>query len=960
MKKTVLLSYTSGQWSQASLSLRLKSSSEPDLPFTVQFHPQSEVLMCHVESGQKPLTAHLRLRPAMELPESDHLSLEVSASPEKGGSPFRQQVEVLLFPYEVDYVVSWSDGRQQFLRCGDTLGLAQDGLTRLEIKARVFRVDSSGKRLSDRPVPVTGNLSQPPESSEVTIKADRFEDFCLRISSQTLQVGGASPAPIPLAFELAVPSGRRFDQRLLLQPQPLVCQLACPPEVLLGERATVELSLRSQDGRACQLAWKLNCPLGSCQPASGFVPAPGTTQLTYETPSLEEAEKSPGAWPRLVPLTLQLNRLEKEVARCQLKLLYRRKLSILIQKSGFQPLHRELEIERPGRCLLRLHTLVRGKPVALAWARVQAEGLAETTTDDQGRCALVIGGDGELSLPALNLELLTEIHNDQLLVVRGLQEGAAAGASPEYARAQKDLVELVEVACVERLASRPEAEFEATVRALIVLKGNVRVMNQARALFLRRFDRVKVNLETTFKAILTAFWDLFLGQVLAGILQKTATCLTQAVLGLARSLAGFRLIRSGLSLVVAAAESVQKAFLGCYQKVFDKVQRLLTDSPLPGSLKERLALDPSRGPVPLDPGAIAAAIKAQLSQGLEQLASQREQLRAGLKLVQTRLAVSQSALAKAEAGPKMAQLSAQIESLEAELARVSGQLQKSELELAELSQRHIGLEEMADRLDTLVHLLGAILNMAFNLLVAVSLSLPACLLKAIQPAVREAGLSSALLERLAKLLEDIVGDLLADFGSQTGAQDNAVQILKHRLLATQRCLAGSSLTFLYEKLKVWPDLDGEHYKEALRFYYQQVENNEFRSQASEVIQDFMVWMIDGLETLAIWSSRLGVLFASVVAVLASAGTAVPAAALFSASANASLEAAHRLYVALKAGAHASDSLGSLALAVGIALPAHVEFTVRTFQDESLRERAAAPLTLPSLLMDPDFRNLAAG
>ena len=49
MKKTVLLSYTSGQWSQASLSLRLKSSSEPDLPFTVQFHPQSEVLMCHVE-----------------------------------------------------------------------------------------------------------------------------------------------------------------------------------------------------------------------------------------------------------------------------------------------------------------------------------------------------------------------------------------------------------------------------------------------------------------------------------------------------------------------------------------------------------------------------------------------------------------------------------------------------------------------------------------------------------------------------------------------------------------------------------------------------------------------------------------------------------------------------------------------------------------------------------------------
>ena len=49
-----------------------------------------------------------------------------------------------------------------------------------------------------------------------------------------------------------------------------------------------------------------------------------------------------------------------------------------------------------------------------------------------------------------------------------------------------------------------------------------------------------------------------------------------------------------------------------------------------------------------------------------------------------------------------------------------------------------------------------------------------------------------------------------------------------------------------------------------------------------------------------------------------------------------------------------------ALAVGIALPAHVEFTVLTFQDESLRERAAAPLTLPALLMDPDFRNLVAG
>ncbi|MFN8611703.1 MAG: hypothetical protein U0931_29430 [Vulcanimicrobiota bacterium] len=226
--------------------------------------------------------------------------------------------------------------------------------------------------------------------------------------------------------------------------------------------------------------------------------------------------------------------------------------------------------------------------------------------------------------------------------------------------------------------------------------------------------------------------------------------------------------------------------------------------------------------------------------------------------------------------------------------------------------------------------------------------------------MRESGLSSTLLERLGKLLEDIVGDLLVHFGSQSGAQAGAVQILKHRLLVTQHCLAASSLTFLHEKLSVWPELDGEHYKEALRFYYQQVENNEFRSQASEVMQDFLVWAVDGLETLAIWSSRLGVLFASVVAVLASAGTAVPAAALFSASANASLEAAHRLYVALKAGAHASESLTSLALAVGIALPAHVEFTVLTFQDESLRERAAAPLTLPALLMDPDFRNLVAG
>ncbi|MFN8611702.1 MAG: hypothetical protein U0931_29425 [Vulcanimicrobiota bacterium] len=725
--KTALLSYTSGQWSQAWLTLSLKSSSEPELPFAVQFHPQSEVLMCQVEAGKKPLTAHLRLRPATELPESDRLTLEVSANPERGGLPFRQQVEVLLFPYEVEYMATWADGRQQLLRCGETVALDQDGLSRLEIKARVFRVDSSGKRLGDRPVAVTGTLTQPPESSQVQVSADRFEDFCIRVSSLSLRVGAPNPAPIPLVFELAVPSGRRFHQRLVLQPLPLVCQLTSPPDVLLGEPAPVELSLRSQDGRACQMAWKLTCPLGSCQPASGFLTAEGTARLVYQPPSAQEAAKSPGDWPRLVTMTLHLNGLDQEAARCQFKLLYRRKFSLVVQKSGFQTLHRELEIERPGRCRLRLQTRVRSKGVALAWARVKAEGLDETQSDDQGRCTLTFGPDGEIPVPELNLELLPEIQNDQMLVVKGLQEGATEGASAEYARAQKDLVELVEVAFVERLASRPEAEFETTLRVLIVLKGNVRVMNQSLALFLRRFERVRVNLETTFQAILTAFWDLFLGDVLAGILRRTATCLAQAVHGLAQGLGRFRLIQTGLSLVLSGAESVQKAFLGCYQKVFDRVQRIFSDSPLPGSLKERLALDPSRGPVPLDPGAIASALKAQLNQGLAQLAAQREQLRTGLKQVQTSLAASQAALPKAKAGPGLAKLSAEVTSLENELARLSGQLQKTELDLAELSQRNIGLEELADRLDTLVHFLGAILNMAFNLLVAVSLGLrPVC------------------------------------------------------------------------------------------------------------------------------------------------------------------------------------------------------------------------------------------
>ena len=465
--KTMLLSYTSGSWSDATISIRLRSLREPaqELPVNAHFTSAPEVLTFEVLPDPDLLRARVKLKPDQPIPDDDKVILKIKASeakvPAQGAPPLTEEVTVHVFPYKVEYQVLWPDGQVFKLSPGGQLSVPQDGCSKIRITPRIFRVDSSGRSTSQTHLTgFTGRLLEQPASSEITVITDSAtKDFSLLVSSNLIKVGDMPSTPIQLLFQLTAPSGRSFTQRLTLQPQPIKGSLSIEPQTLsVGNVQTLEggvaklaLLLQTCDGRPVSLPYRLHCALGTCSPDSGTSSKEGCADSTYRSPILQEATKAGSQWPRSVTIGARLGEGKLEVANCTVVLTYRRSLTVSIEKVGFQSLHKDLQVTSPGDCRLRVLIRSGGKDEPVAYGRVSGADFAPTTTDQGGYCTLHLKGEGSgQNLGDLKMETSEEVKNFQKQIVDGLKASAGASPSPAYLKAQSDLTNFVMVAYPER------------------------------------------------------------------------------------------------------------------------------------------------------------------------------------------------------------------------------------------------------------------------------------------------------------------------------------------------------------------------------------------------------------------------------------------------------------------------------------------------------------------------------
>lgn len=995
-QKRVLLAYHGGAWTEGELRVKVRSLSEPDrpVPLATRITAAPDVLDFALGKEQEEVTARVSVKAGTTLPSDDRVQVKVVADPATEAAfaalqvagmmpgvplprPFKTMtadVEVLVFPYEVVYTATMPDGSE---RVGLEFPVDQDGASTVRVRARVFRVNADGQR-QDEVTQVTGELQGTPSAKGLSVSVSQEGGFGLVVKSTELNAGPA-PASLKVAFKLHVPSGRVFTQRLTFQPRPLQAQLSCDPtSVKITEVRSLEgcssklcLKVTTAEGRGVKTAYKLEGPLGSFAPSSGQTDESGAAQPLYHPPAPAEASQSQGAWPRTITLKALIGPQMVEAAHCDLVLTFSRRLSIVVDKVGFARLEKEVELPGPGSCRLSVVTMARDESVAVAHASVSGSGFAATTTDAEGKCTLDVGGSGSQDLGKLTLALEEGIASLQKRVVDGLREGAGSQPPSDYSEAQTRLTELVEKDLVKRLAREEATSFEVTRQVMLALAGSVKVMNMARSCFLRRFSRLQTSLRATLEAILTAIWECWAGDVFTGLLTRLAKGMAGAASAIARALGSLRLVRWTVSGVARSVNAMRTTFVNFYMRFHNKVSRLFNETNVPSDMRRRLASDPAQGPIPLTPGAIVNQVKEGLDDALKVLKGKLDSLRQALQSAQADLASNQSAIREVQEliarqggtpgvdmgnlPARLAQLQAQAGPIEERLARVSGQLQKAELELVDTEARNKTIMVLAQELDTLVDLGCGLLNVAFNIMVASLLAMIALLLTMVTRGLRRAGARTVVLERLAKLLEDMVGNLLTQEGTESGSKSGqgAVEKLRNQLLTTQRSMAAPVLAGTYQAYKDWPEVDTERFHKAVRYYYEEVERNELLTEESEVWNDFKADMLEWLEWLVLWFSRLGLLLASLVALFGSAGMAAPAVWVFNVEANAAIESFHKWYKGLKAVGSGMSSMAVLAVTVGVVLPAYVEFSVELLNQSDLRDKAAVPLSLPANLLDPN-------
>ena len=964
----VLLTCTPGYWTDGTLHVKVRSLSEPDreVPIMTRFVATPDVLEFEPLEDEHEVRARVTVKSGVEFPANDTVHVKVIADPAtemamaalQAGAmlppgvsipkPFKNMtadVTVLVFPYQVEYTAVMPDGNQLEIAQGGHLSLAQDGVSSVVVKARVYRLNSSFNRLSESPVAgVTGSLSEAPALAGFSLTPTTSgEGFALSLASTEIKVGGEAPSAAPLAFKLSMPSGRRFTQRLSLQPQPLKASMSIQPDTLPvslvrsleGGKATLQMTLETAEGRGVPIAWKLDCPLGTCTPASGTFDSSGRAESTYHPPSPEEAGQAGTAWPRPVLIKALVGAQGVEAAQCQLSLTYALTVSLQVEKAGFSLLKQEVQVAAMGPCSARIVTRVGEKVIPVAFARVSGQGFPDTTSDEEGHCTLGLGQGNPQSLGDLTVSVASEVSLGQKNA-HGLYQELAQRGFPADLKSRFD--QFVDLTYVERLASQPESEAEPTQKVFQQMLSVVKVAKMSQGCLERNFERYRGYVHAFFTNIFAAFWDIWLGDKVTQVAGRILKATGRLVQYLAGPLTRSRFGRWALGGVHSMGQSLLSWAQARVTSIINRINSPNTNAKIREQLRERVHFNAVEGPVPSPQGGIVKALSASADDAVHAVEAQVAQAQANLQASLSRL-TERVGQKPALPGPEW---QANLKALQQAVDQAEEGVKQAQQALTKAFDQRDAIVATGGKLEAILGFVPKLLNLCYNLLSALLLAIVSAFILAMGSIIQGGDASQVLIKNLASRFMDLLGDKLSPKAGQAMSPDAVLNSLKAHLVHDNLRLSAFAVEEGILRASQWQPVDKENFERAVRYYYNSVERGTLESESDEIWMEFYGTMADWLEWLVIWFSRIGALMTAIIGTIASAGLAAPEVWAFDLAVNEALELFHKVYGVIKVSVTGKMMAFNMGIVVRVVVPSQIRY-INILYGDTLDDRAVAYL-----------------
>ncbi|GMU51824.1 MAG: hypothetical protein AMXMBFR33_09700 [Candidatus Xenobia bacterium] len=975
--RPIVLGFDTDHWTDGELRAKVRSVMEPDkkVPLTARLTSAPDILDFFPDfESQDEYRARVRLKPTAILPDDDRARITLIADPifelamgiasslgltiPVSKKELRAEVEVKLVPFGIKLEVTEGESTYEVK---DKVKLEGDARTPIKVRATLHRVNADGS-FQEKILP-------DPIGAQIVVPGARVQALQCQ-GGALLELVAEKPRFKPavhigdLYFEAVVPGGHRIKRKVGVELQPLSVGLSIDPSeprLRTGDGKSVALTLLVQDTRGkavpgISVKWKLEPGLGKIAPAEGATDEAGEMRATYAQPTMEEAEKEMAG---LSGIGIRASAWcgEDQLADCQIGLEYYRLVKLTVSKRGFAPCSMDVELDRPGSLSVSVHAAA-GKKDAVAHA-----SLGETSTDSSGAGVLGVGATSKSVSITLELDGGAQALRDQVL------ERVQRLAGEEWAteRLKQVLTEVETLArdgFVTRLCECPEDEYDRTYLNLNMVGVATKVGKDTADLFERRFGYLTEQLSSFMSTLAGAFFAHLgekyfpvLGHKLLGMLRAVGKFFARTLTRYPRVL---RFLANRASQVRGWADGLKVYLQDLASKV--RGQR----SHLPDAIGNRLPTRPTDGPfaplgslreVPEDMARAAqqAARNLPRAERLAQEASRKaRKLQDEVTRLQDKLVELANQAGEASNPNTLARIQRQINEANSNLGNTRQRLTQAN-ELVGRTDEALTLARRADEesrqaLTSLGEAQQALESIFTDLIGMANGLYQLILLWSARLLCGCAALFGRNLKEVMKAVHGEASDSLSNGFSdlfwkagftglfEGGGKVAAGPILHWGMRLLHSNAIGAALEEALRSSSAWGDHDREAVREAVRWYFQDIDAGSFKNEENEVWQEFGAELLDTAESCLIWGVRGFNLLVAVVSAVVSfltGGLAAPVGLFATAALTAFAEAVDGIWDAIKPLGRAVTLFRAVTEVCGVVMPAHQHFVARLYSDPGI-------------------------
>lgn len=975
--RPIVLGFDGDHWTDGELRAKVRSVMEPDkkVPLTARLTGVPDILDFFPDfESQDEYRARVRLKPTAQLPDDNKAQVTLIADPifelamgiasslgltiPVSKKELRAEVEVELVPFGIK--LECIDGEATY-EISDKVKLEGDARTPIKVRATLHRVNADGS-FQEQALP-------DPIGTQIVVPGARVQALPCQ-GGALLELVAEKPRFKPavhigdLSFEAVLPGGHRIRRKVGVELQPLSVTLSTDPTELrlrTGDGKSVALTLLVQDTRGKQvpgiaIKWRLEPGLGKVAPAEGQTDEAGELRASYQQPTLEEAEKEMAGLSG-IGIRLSAHSGEDQLADCQIGLEYYRLVKLKVSKRGFTPCSMDVELDKPGSVSVTV-TAAEGKKDAVAYA-----SLGESSSDSSGVAVLGQGPTSKSVAVSLQLDVQSTTLRHQVLE-RVNRLKAEEWATDRLKRVLDEIEALARDAFVTRLAERPEDDYDLTYLNLNMVGVATKVGKDTADLFERRFDYLKEQLSSFMSTLAGAFF--------AHLGEKYFPVLGQKMLAMLRAVGKFfarTLTRYPRVLRLLVKSSTGAAGLANRLKVYlqdlaDKVRGQRDH--LPDAIGNRLPTRPTDGPFPplgslreipedMARAAQQAARNLPRAQRLAQDAAQAaRKLQDETGKLQEKLVELANRLQEASNPNTVSRIQRQINEANASLGNARQRLSRAQ-ELAGKTDEALRVarrtdEEARQALTSLSEAQGALESLFSEMMAMANGIYQLILLWSARLMCGCAALFGRNLREVMKAVHGEASDSLSNgftalfwkagfTGAFEGGGKIAVGPVIHWGMRIMHSNAiGAALEEALRSSSAWGEHDREAVREAVRWYFQDLDAGSFRNEENEVWQEFAADLVDTAESCLIWGVRGFNLLVAVVSGVVSfftGGLAAPVGLLATASLTVFAEAVDGIWDAIKPLGRAVTLFRAVTEVCGVVMPAHQHFVARLYSDPGI-------------------------